>query len=100
MAGVVGAGTARRLRRLRVRRTRTLSALARAERRDADAMTAVRIAAQQAARTARTRTLIQVGGLAEKAGLLDLLKIPVGADLQAGDEDCRRQAAVLLGALA
>lgn len=49
-------------------------------------------------RKARTRTLIQLGGLVEKSGLLDLLDLPLGADLQR-DGEVQRGAAVLLGAL-
>lgn len=33
-------------------------------------------------RKSRTRTLIQAGGLVEKAGLLTLLNIPLGDDIQ------------------
>jgi hypothetical protein len=47
-------------------------------------------------RKARTRTLIQLGGLVEKSGLLDTLGLKVGADLQR-DETCLEGAAVLVG---
>ena len=33
-------------------------------------------------RNARTRTLIQLGGLLVKSGLIETLKIPLGVDLQ------------------
>jgi len=33
-------------------------------------------------RRARTRSLIQLGGLMERAGTLDVFKIPLGVDLQ------------------
>lgn len=48
-------------------------------------------------RKARTRTLIQLGGLVEKSGLLDPLNITLGDDLQK-DYDCLESAATLLGA--
>lgn len=50
------------------------------------------------ARRARTRTLIQVGGLVDKSGLLDLLGIEAGQDLQK-DVDTIDQAATLMGSL-
>lgn len=50
------------------------------------------------ARRARTRTLIQVGGLVDKAGILDLLGIEAGQDLQK-DFDTLDQAATLMGSL-
>ncbi len=37
-------------------------------------------------RRARTRTLIQLGGLIEKAGLLETTDIMLGADLQKDDD--------------
>lgn len=37
-------------------------------------------------RRARTRTLIQLGGLIERSGLMDVLKIEVGQDLQQDPE--------------
>lgn len=49
-------------------------------------------------RRARTRTLIQLGGLVEKSGLADLLDIELGQDLQQ-DEECFEANAVLLGGL-
>lgn len=49
-------------------------------------------------RKARTRTLIQLGGLIEKSGLLDLLDIEAGQDLQK-DPDTLDAAATLMGAL-
>lgn len=49
-------------------------------------------------RKARTRTLIQLGGLIEKSGLLELLGINTGDDLQR-DPDCFESAAILMGAL-
>lgn len=50
------------------------------------------------ARRARTRTLIQVGGLVDKAGILDLLNLDLGQDLQK-DFDTIDQAATLMGSL-
>lgn len=47
------------------------------------------------ARAARTRTLIQLGGLVEKAGLADRLGIRLGDDIQAEHGEA---ASVLLGA--
>ncbi len=49
-------------------------------------------------RKARTRTLIQVGGLVEKAGLLQALNIQLGDDLQQNSE-CFENTAILMGAL-
>ena len=49
-------------------------------------------------RRARTRTLIQVGGLVEKAGLLQALGLEAGDDLQK-DSEAFESAATLLGAL-
>lgn len=49
-------------------------------------------------RRARARTLIQLGGLVEKSGLTNLLKIELGQDLQQ-DEECFESNAVLLGGL-
>jgi hypothetical protein len=49
-------------------------------------------------RRARTRTLIQLGGLLEKAGLADLFGIELGQDLQTDDE-VFEEAAALVGAL-
>jgi hypothetical protein len=49
-------------------------------------------------RKARTRTLIQLGGLIEKSGLLPSLDIALGDDLQK-DENCFEGASTLLGAL-
>lgn len=37
-------------------------------------------------RRSRTRTLIQLGGLVEKSGLMDALKIELGQDLQKDPE--------------
>ena len=48
-------------------------------------------------RRARTRTLIQLGGLVEKSGLLDKFGIQVGDDLQK-DPEVFDDAATLLGA--
>lgn len=50
------------------------------------------------ARRARTRTLIQLGGLIEKAGLLDLLNLQTGQDLQK-DFETVDATATLMGAL-
>jgi len=47
------------------------------------------------ARAARTRTLIQLGGLVEKAGLAERLGIHLGEDVQAKHGEA---ASVLLGA--
>jgi hypothetical protein len=49
-------------------------------------------------RRARTRSLIQLGGLIEKAGLLDDFSIELGADLQK-NEDMKRPVTALFGAL-
>jgi len=49
-------------------------------------------------RKARTRTLIQLGGLIEKSGLLAELGLKTGDDLQR-DPECLESAAVLMGAL-
>jgi hypothetical protein len=49
-------------------------------------------------RRARTRTLIQLGGLVEKSGLTDLLDIELGQDLQQ-DGECFESNAILLGGL-
>lgn len=49
-------------------------------------------------RKARTRTLIQLGGLVEKSGLLEPLNLSVGNDLQK-DIHCLESAAILMGAL-
>jgi len=49
-------------------------------------------------RKARTRTLIQLGGLIEKANLLQPLDINLGDDLQK-DESCFDNVATLMGAL-
>ena len=54
--------------------------------------------AQPSFRKLRTRTLIQLGGLVEKAGLLPPLDIPQGADLQK-DEGVKDAVATLLGGL-
>ena len=48
-------------------------------------------------RKRRTRTLIQLGGLIEKSGLMEKLEIEVGDDLQEGVQSLK--AATLLGAL-
>ena len=50
-------------------------------------------------RKARTRTLIQLGGLIEKANLLEPLDINLGDDLQK-DETLFDNVATLMGALA
>lgn len=50
-------------------------------------------------RKARTRTLIQLGGLVEKSGLFNTLGIIPGADLQK-DPQMTQKALSLLGALA
>jgi len=49
-------------------------------------------------RKARTRTLIQLGGLVEKSGLADLFDIKLGSDLQLDKEELLK-AATLLGFL-
>lgn len=49
-------------------------------------------------RKARTRTMIQLGGLIEKSGLLDDLNLTPGDDLQR-DPDCFDSLAILMGAL-
>jgi hypothetical protein len=48
-------------------------------------------------RKKRTRTLIQLGGLVQKSGLLEPLQLKIGDDLQ-GDELCFDGAATLMGA--
>ena len=50
-------------------------------------------------RKLRTRTLIQLGGLVEKAGLLQTLGITMGADLQK-DAEVKDAVSILLGSLA
>jgi hypothetical protein len=45
-------------------------------------------------RKARTRTLIQLGGLVEKAGLLETFEISLGLDLQK-DPEIKEQVAAL-----
>jgi len=52
----------------------------------------------RAQRKARTRTLIQLGGLIEKAGLLDFVELETGQDLQK-DPATFEDAATLMGAL-
>ena len=49
-------------------------------------------------RKARTRTLIQLGGLVEKSGLLEPLNITLGDDLQK-DYEHLESIAILMGAL-
>lgn len=49
-------------------------------------------------RKARTRTLIQLGGLIEKAGLLDFVELETGQDLQK-DPATFEGAAIIMGAL-
>ena len=49
-------------------------------------------------RKLRTRTLIQLGGLIEKAGLLQTLGIAMGSDLQK-DEGVKDAVTILLGSL-
>jgi hypothetical protein len=48
-------------------------------------------------RKKRTRTLIQLGGLVQKSGLLEPLHLQIGDDLQQ-DELCFDGAATLIGA--
>ena len=50
------------------------------------------------ARRARTRTLIQLGGLLDKSGLLEVLEIQTGQDLKK-DPDTLDTAATLMGSL-
>ena len=50
------------------------------------------------ARKARTRTLIQAGGLLEKSGLLTTFNLKCGDDLQK-DYHCKNDVMALLGAL-
>ena len=54
--------------------------------------------AKQNQRAARTRTLIQLGGLVVKSGLTKKLGIQIGADLQQ-EEDQRKKAYAFLGIL-
>lgn len=49
-------------------------------------------------RRARTRTLIQIGGLIEKSGFLEKIGIQLGDDLQ-NDEALFDKASTLLGAV-
>ena len=49
-------------------------------------------------RNARTRTLIQLGGLLEKVGLVEAFAINLGSDLQK-DSDMQEPMAALTGAL-
>ena len=49
-------------------------------------------------RRARTRTLIQIGGLIEKSGFLEKIGIQLGDDLQ-NDETLFDKASILLGAV-
>jgi|GEM_PF-1125657 len=49
-------------------------------------------------RKARTRTLIQLGGLVEKSGILPYLDINMGDDLQL-QEDLKENIDILLGSL-
>lgn len=49
-------------------------------------------------RKARTRTLIQLGGLVDKSQLTHFLKISLGTDLEK-DEPSREKACVILGIL-
>jgi hypothetical protein len=49
-------------------------------------------------RKARTRTLIQLGGLLEKSGILDDINLAPGDDLQK-DSSCFDSVAILMGAL-
>ena len=53
---------------------------------------------ENAFRKKRTRTLIQIGGLLEKSGLLEQLEISPGDDLQK-DTEAMPKAAILFGAL-
>jgi Conjugal transfer protein TraD len=55
-----------------------------------------RILQSSEARASRTRTLIQLGGLVQKSGLPEVLRLPAGADLQRDHPD---EAAIILGAL-
>lgn len=50
-------------------------------------------------RKSRTRTLIQLGGLIEKSGMLGSLDLTIGDDLQK-DELCFESVATLAGAFA
>ncbi len=52
----------------------------------------------KAKRMSRTRTLIQLGGLVQKSGLMELCEITEGDDLQ-GNLESHDKAAVLLGIL-
>ena len=54
--------------------------------------------AKHTQRAARTRTLIQLGGLVVKSGLTQKLGIQIGADLQQ-EEDQRKRAYAFLGIL-
>lgn len=50
-------------------------------------------------RQARTRQLIQIGGLVEKAGLLTEINLPSDMDLQLGGPVAKDAAAILYGML-
>ena len=49
-------------------------------------------------RSARVRSLIQIGGLVVKSGIIEKLGIEIGADLQKNEEQ-KRKAYTLLGLL-
>jgi hypothetical protein len=53
----------------------------------------------QGLRRARTRSIIQLGGLIEKAGLLETFEITLGADLQQDPEMKMPIAALIKGLL-
>ena len=50
-------------------------------------------------RKTRTRTLVQLGGLVEKSGILEVLQLEIGDDLQK-DELCFDGVSTLMGAFA
>ena len=56
------------------------------------------LSSPQNQRKARTRTLIQLGGLIEKSGLLESINIDVGSDLQK-DIHLQENVAILMGGL-
>lgn len=49
-------------------------------------------------RKARTRTLIQLGGLIEKSGLMEEFNLELGSDLQK-DPECKEEVHAFFGAL-
>src|SRR5665213_1709153 len=82
--------------RINRRLARCRLTLARALRREERSLTVERILESNEARASRTRALIQLGGLVQKSGLPEVLRLPAGADLQ---RDHPNEAAIILGVL-